>query len=246
MKSQKHLILPFLVIIFVTVVSVSGQDMKYERDRHRIMLERIKNEVKKSYYDPNLKGIDIGAKYKAADEKIKNATSVGQINGIIAQFLLDFDDSHLFFLPPGKANKTDYGFEMRMIGDKCFVVKLDKNSDAAKKGLEVGDEVYSLQGYGPTRQIFWKMAYYYYTLHPMQALKLTVIKPDGKQSDIDITAKLTMGKKLMDLTGEDINEVVRIDEDAYRKATRQYLRGFQDFLSGKCRVLASIPVRLTT
>ena len=212
----------FTFICFCFLVSVSAQNLGYERDRHKTMLEIIKNDVKKNYFDQNLRGIDIEAKYKAAVEKIEQATSIGQMSGVIAQFLLDFDDSHLYFIPPGKANKTDYGFEMRMIGDKCFVLKIDEKSDAAKKGLQVGDEIYSLEGYGPTREIFWKMRYFFYGLRPRPTLKLAVIKPDGKEVNYEVIAKITPGKRVMDLTGTDINQVIREEEAAYNKSVKQY------------------------
>jgi C-terminal processing protease CtpA/Prc len=204
-------------------VSVNAQqNMNFERERHRGMLDAIKNDIKKNYYDTNFKGIDLEASYKAADEKLKQAASIGQMSGIIAQFMLDFDDSHLFFLPPGKVNKTDYGFEMRMIGDKCMVVKLDEKSDAAQKGLKIGDQIYSLEGFAPDRASLWKMEYFFNRLRPRPSLKLEVIKPDGKTANIETLAKITQGKQIMDATGGDLNQLIREDEDAYYKSVKQY------------------------
>ena len=45
------------------------------------MLGDIKADLKKNYYDPSFHGVDIEARFKEADEKIKNATSLGQIFG---------------------------------------------------------------------------------------------------------------------------------------------------------------------
>src|SRR5688572_10592989 len=58
-------------------------------DRGRGMLTAIKSDLKKNYYDPQYHGIDIEARFKAADDKIKQAASLSQILGIIAQTLLD-------------------------------------------------------------------------------------------------------------------------------------------------------------
>lgn len=213
----------FILIMLLHFVSVNAQqNMNFERERHRGMLDAIKNDIKKNYYDTNFKGIDLEASYKAADEKLKQAASIGQMSGIIAQFMLDFDDSHLFFLPPGKVNKTDYGFEMRMIGDKCMVVKLDEKSDAAQKGLKIGDQIYSLEGFAPDRASLWKMEYFFNRLRPRPSLKLEVIKPDGKTANIETLAKITQGKQIMDATGGDLNQLIREDEDAYYKSVKQY------------------------
>lgn len=217
------------VILLCAAASIAAQNLKFERDRHKTMLEFVKDDVKKNYFDPQLRGIDIDAKYKSANERIEAATSIGQMTGIIAQFLIDFDDSHLFFLPPGKMNKTDYGFDFRISGDKCFVYQVDKDSDAAKKGLQVGDEIYALEGYAPTRENLWKMQYFYYRLRPQAGLNLAIIKPDGKQTQLAVDAKITQGKRVLNLTGADINQVIRESEDAYRRQTKQY---FYDKLDG--------------
>jgi len=209
--------------LFFLAVTVSAQSLSFERDRHKAMLGMVKNDVKKNYFDSTFKGIDLEAKYKNAIEKLDKAESIGQFSGIIAQFLIDFDDSHLFFLPPGKANKTDYGFEFRMVGDRCFIYHVDKKSDAEKQGLQVGDELYALEGYQPTRENLWKMRYFYFALRPKAGLNVVAIKPDGKQTQYAIAAKITGGKRVMDLTGGDINQVIRESEDAERKGTKQYL-----------------------
>jgi hypothetical protein len=93
-----------------------------DRDRGKVMLGAIKEDIKKNYYDPSYHGIDLEARFKTAEEKLKSASSLGQIFGIIAQVLIDFEDSHLFFIPPSRASRTDYGWQMQMIGDKCYVV----------------------------------------------------------------------------------------------------------------------------
>ena len=218
-----------ICILFFLVVSISAQNLDFERDRHKAMLGMIKNDVKKNYFDPTFKGIDLEAKYKNAIEKLDKAGSIGQLSGIIAQFLMDFDDSHLFFLPPGKANKTDYGFDFRMAGDRCFTYHVDKDSEAEKKGLQVGDELYSIEGYAPTRDNLWKMRYFYFGLRPKAGLNVVAIKPDGKQALYAIGAKITTGKRVVDLTGQDINQVIRESEDAERKRKKQY---FYDKLDG--------------
>lgn len=213
----------FLVLLlFCLLPTCPAQDVDDERGRHKAMLRLVKDDVKKNYFDPTFKGVDIEAKYELAVEKMTNAQSIGQLSGIIAQFLMDFDDSHLFFSPPGKVNKTDYGFDFRMIGDKCFVVQIDKGSDAEKSGLQVGDELRSLEGYELTRQTLWKLQYVFYRLRPQPGLNVVVIKPSGKAMKYAILARVKQGKRVTDLTGSDLNSYIRETEDAYRKSTRQY------------------------
>ena len=72
----------------------------FDRSRGTSMLRNIKGDIQKHYYDPGFHGVDIETRFKAAEEKIQTATSIGQIFGIIAQAVIDLHDSHTFFVPP--------------------------------------------------------------------------------------------------------------------------------------------------
>jgi C-terminal processing protease CtpA/Prc len=182
------------------------------------VLGTIKEDIRKNYYDPNYHGMDLDTAFKAADEKIKQATSLGQLLGIIGQLLVDLDDSHTFFLPPHRSYRTDYGWRMRMIGDKAYVVAVEPGSDAEAKGLKEGDEIYAIDGrFRPARQNLWKIQYLYNALRPQPVVRLAVIKPDGQRQQIDAIAKVEQGKVLKDLTitgyGTDIWDLEREDEE---------------------------------
>jgi hypothetical protein len=58
------------------------------------MLKVIKDDLKNNYSDPNFHDIDLDARFKEADEKIRTATSQNQIFALFAQALVDLDDSH--------------------------------------------------------------------------------------------------------------------------------------------------------
>jgi len=120
----KFLVTVCLVATFLAAQPfVRAQDKVQDKDRDRAlsMLRRIKNELKKNYYDPKFHGMDLEARFKTAEDKIKTDTSVGQIFGTIAQVLIELEDSHTFFLPPSRAYTTDYGWTMQIVGDRCFV-----------------------------------------------------------------------------------------------------------------------------
>ncbi|MCA1629254.1 MAG: PDZ domain-containing protein, partial [Acidobacteria bacterium] len=140
-----------------------AQSLDLDRERSRTMLSNIRGELKKNYYDANFRGINLEERFKAADEKLKTATSRGQMFGIIAQAMLDFRDSHTFFLPPQRAARTDYGWQVQMIGDEAYVTAVKPGSDAEKKGLKPGDRVAEVDGYQLTRDNLWTFQYLYYT-----------------------------------------------------------------------------------
>src|SRR5437667_9280871 len=104
--SAATLIFSFLISAVRTsnAQSVNATD----RDRGHVILKTLKNEIKKNYYDPSFHGLDLDALFKTAEEKVDRAASVSQIFGIVAQTLIEFDDSHLFFIPPSRAARSDY------------------------------------------------------------------------------------------------------------------------------------------
>jgi C-terminal processing protease CtpA/Prc len=213
--------------------ALAQPDLNFERDRGRIILRIIKDDLKKNYYDTGFHGVDVEARFGAADAKMKEATSVGQVFGIIAQALIDLNDSHTFFLPPGRANRTEYGWQMQAFGDKVFVSAIKPGSDAEKKGLKTGDQVLSVGGFEPTREELWKMIYMFYTLRPQPGLRLLLRSPEGQQRQLDVMANVRQGKLVKDLTGQDINDLMREAEDEDRLNRQRYVEASDKLLIWK-------------
>ncbi|HEY6046126.1 MAG TPA: S41 family peptidase [Pyrinomonadaceae bacterium] len=207
-----------LLACSLTTLTVHGQKPPsgFEKERGRMMLSTVKDDLKKNYYDPNFHGMDIEARFKTADEKIKQATSLGQIFGIIAQVLVDLEDSHTFYLPPGRSARTDYGWQMQTIGEKVYITAVKPGSDADVKGLKEGDEVYSIDGIGPSRENLWKLNYMYRTLRPRPGMHVVLIKPDGKEQELDVLAKVQQGRRVTDVTGSGIFDLIREAESEDR------------------------------
>lgn len=216
--------------------SLQAQTVKasdFDKDRGRDILSTVKSDLKKNYYDSSFHGMDIDARFKAAEEKIGTAESIGHIFGIIAQAMLDLEDSHTFFLPPGRSARTQYGWEMQMIGDKCLVTAVRPGSDAETKGLKEGDEIWTINGFAPTRENFWKMEYYFNALRPQPGMKLTIKRPDGKEEDLLVLAKITPLKRVMDLTGADIFTLIREAETSAHLDRQRYYEGGDDLFIWK-------------
>lgn len=187
----------------------SGED----RENARTMLNTIKSDLQKNYYDPQFGGMNLDERFKTAAEKIDQAKSLAQLLGIVGQVLLDLNDSHTFFLPPGRTYKTEYGWRMKAVGDRCYIVAVKPQSDAEAKGLQEGDEVISIDGLKPARDNLWKLLYLYYQIRPRPGVRLTVIKPNGEQRQLDVAAKIQDGKKVMDISvygqGYDVGDLNR-------------------------------------
>src|SRR5256714_9279973 len=125
---------------------------KKDRDRGLDMLKTVKDDLKEFYYDPNIRGMDLDARFKVAEDRIKAANSNGEIFSIIAGLLVELNDSHTYFIPPVRMTKVDYACRMQLIGDKCYVVDVVAGSDAERKGVKAGDEGWAIGGDEPTRE----------------------------------------------------------------------------------------------
>ena len=222
MKSAKpsnifsfNLVLTAIFLLTAIASPLAAQTLKNEQGRGREILDMIKKDIVKNYYDPTFRGKDVDAIFKAAEERVNQATSSGQILGVIAQTLMQFDDSHTYFVPPPSADKVQHGWEMQMIGDKCYVTAVKSGSDAEAKGLKPGDEVVVIGGYTPTRKNLPNLLFF---LKSAKSMRAVIRKSDGKTESLEIMANVRTGKPVLDLRspnpGADIATIVREDENA--------------------------------
>jgi len=214
-----------LVLTAVTPIIGQAQTVSgYDRDRGRDMLNTVKDDLKRNYYDPGFHGMDLEQRFKQAEAKIEQAVSNSQIFGIIAQVLSELKDSHTFFVPPRRVTRTDYGWQMQMFGDRCYVIAVKAESDAETKGLKPGDEILLIDGRKPTRENIWVLQYLYYTLRPQPGMKVAIAKPTGETATLDLLAKQRERKRQMDLTsGNDIFDLIRESENEDHFSRQRYV-----------------------
>jgi carboxyl-terminal processing protease len=193
--SKRPLALVFistLVFFFMQLPAVGQTSKDLERDRNRgvVMLSLVKDYIKEFYYDPAYHGMDLNARFKVAEDHIREAANISQILGIIAQVMVELNDSHTFFIPPSRPVEVDYGWKMQMIGDSCFVTVVDADSDAQTQGLKPGDQVLALDGFRPSRESIWKMEYNYNLLRPQPGKRIVVRTPSGQEKELALKARV--------------------------------------------------------
>lgn len=244
---RRFLIVATLVLTAFSVSHSQTAPSSADRENARTMLSTLKSDLQKYYYDPNFGGMNLDERFKIAEEKINQATSLAQLLGVIGQVSLDLNDSHTFFLPPGRTYKTDYGWQMKAIGDRCYVVGVKPKSDAEAKGLEQGDEIVSIDGLKPTRDNEWKLLYLYYEIRPRPGMRLAVIKPNGEQRQLDVAAKIQEGKKVVDLSvygqGYDTGDLIR-EAEKEAHLNRQRVEELGDAFIWKMPVFEQDPVQV--
>jgi C-terminal processing protease CtpA/Prc len=210
-RAGSIVLLASAAIALAVAVRGGAQELRdSDRTRGRTMLKVIKKELQNRYYDPAFGGMDLDERFQKAETDIVAATSLGHVFGIIAQAVLDLDDSHTRFIPPGRVAKFEYGWRMRMIGDTARVLAVKPGSDAEAKGLKAGDAVLSVDGNALNRQNAKIFSYRYYVVRPAPAMRLVVQSPGGQPRQLDVMTMVDRGQRVVDLTqGEDIWDILR-------------------------------------
>jgi carboxyl-terminal processing protease len=185
----------------------------FDRGNSLSMLKQIKEDLTKNYYDPAFHGVDVDRKVADAAERLKTAASAGEASAILADVLLQLDDSHTKFFPPERLTQVVYGWGVTMIGDAPYVTWVKKGSDADRKGLARGDRVLAWNRFEPTRANLWQIHYVYRHVRPQQLQRVIVRKPDGAEKTIDVESEVR------ERPAGDLEDLIRQSEDSYRTET---------------------------
>jgi len=199
---------------------IKGED----RELAERMLQNIHDALKKYYYDPSFHGIDIDARYKGYEEQLKKAETLGSAFRVVAAYLSGLNDSHTVFLPPNRNNIADYGFEMQMVGDTCYVTEVRPGSDAEQK-VHPGDQILSLDGYAVGRVDLSQLQYYLRRIAPKPVTGMTVRSPSGETRNVLIATKYVDHHPLTFMDFEIWHERVELQKTQHLLRQRYVERG---------------------
>jgi carboxyl-terminal processing protease len=152
-----------------------------------VMLRAARDDVKRDYYDPKIRGLDWDGLYAKWQAKIPTARNLGEGMRIVSAYLSELKDTHTFLLPPMRSVRMDYGYQLEEIGDKCFVTQVRPDSDAEAK-LHIGDQVLKLDGYLVTREDFHALQRYRMTQAMLNGSVMTIRTPTGDERELRVRA----------------------------------------------------------
>jgi C-terminal processing protease CtpA/Prc len=202
----------------------SAQQTIKPEQRHLVegMLENIHEALKKNYYDSSFHGVDVDARYKEYDQRIKKAETLGDAFRVVAAYLSGLNDSHTFFVPPRRSYVVDYGYRMQMVGDACYVTEVRPGSDADQK-IHAGDQIISLDGYAISRGDLWQLDYYLSQIAPKPMTGMTVRSPSGETRKVVIATKYTKREEHSVLVGPMLNDFwsQKLDREKEQHLLRQ-------------------------
>src|SRR4051812_42791560 len=175
-----------------------ADDLGAERDRMKMVLNAVAGDVKKNYYDPELKGLDWKGLHEQTKQKIDNAKSVSEMLIAIYSMVDKLKDSHTKFLPPMRTNKLFYGFEAKAVGDDIRIFEIKKGDPADRAGLQIGDKIIKMNGFGADRATFDTMMWYFRQLKPMTVWQLEVQTGDAPPRVVRLEARTKMGAMVIE------------------------------------------------
>jgi C-terminal processing protease CtpA/Prc len=182
--------------------TAAAQSIEVDRQRGLQMLDQIHKDLVEHYYDPMVRGIDLDALVARARQRIGAAGSLGEIFAVLGGVCLDVKDSHVWFLPPRRVQVVHYGWTWRAVGDRVLVSEVSDGSDAAAKGLRIGDTVVEVAGYALTRANHATIAYLLWELRPQPSLTV-VVERDGIRRTLVLASRFVTFPSRLDLDDPD-------------------------------------------
>jgi C-terminal processing protease CtpA/Prc len=161
-----------------------------------VELDRIHQELKRSYYDPKLRGQDMEALLREAKLAIEQSTSDQQRFKALSNFLIPLDDSHTYYIGGSPVTLHDYGFNFRFYGDRPFVSAVDSWGPAAPLQVQRGDEILSFAGRTLTRDSSYRVLVDFIGQHPIPPLNLELRRPDQTTRTVSLIADTAALRKL--------------------------------------------------
>lgn len=184
-------IFSFAVLPWVVRQANASKEFRdYERQVVLAMLKETEKDIQNHYYDVTFHGVDMNARFRAAEANIQVVHSYREAINQIEWVLRGLNDSHTVFIPPAQPFDIDYGLEFQFYGDSCYVTHVRPGSDAEKTGLRPGDNIVAIDGQKLTRQQFIGLLFSLRVIAPRTKLGLTLIHADGTQQELTIKPQI--------------------------------------------------------
>ncbi|MFL6437792.1 MAG: S41 family peptidase [Terriglobales bacterium] len=220
-------------LLLYTYLPACGQDLKFKREEAETIVDIVAADVTKHYYDPKLHGVAFDSKLHETKLKIHNAPSLNAAFANIAAMLDSLNDSHTYFLPPPRGFALDYGWRILAIDDRCFVLRVRPDTDAATK-IHPGDEVLLINGYKPSRANLFRIEYVLDTLRPQSKIEVTVRSIAGEEHNFELLPKIFSGQ----LASPTLGDLTKIWEVQHKSIKLRWTSLNENVLFAKIPVFA--------
>jgi len=167
-----------------------------DRRAARSVLEDMERAVEDHYYPHDRPGKAFAARCAEAAAAIDRASSNAEAFAAIADALASLDP-RIRLIPPLRQVRVDYSWQWELVGNTAYVTQVDREGDARRQGLLLGDRVLSLEGVAPDRSNYQSLYYAFRTLAPRPGLRIQVQSPGQEPRWLAIAATIRPQRKLL-------------------------------------------------
>ena len=227
-RSRKLVLLALGLVVMLHGNNTQGYEQDIERDRNRrkIMLRLVAEEIEKRFYDEGLRGLDWKDLTSRTLQRIEEADSLGKILTSIHALVNELRDSHTNFISPQRAVRIRFGFAAMPIGE-VRVHSIDEEGPAASAGLEIGGQLIGINGFKVERESFDPMMLFLRILMPIVEMDIALMR-DFQRQDIRIKANVVQRLVVEDLTN--INNIYRLIRELELEEEEDF--AFEDYGDG--------------
>lgn len=214
------------LLAFAVTVSIGVQaDDRHERDiqRARSMFPRVWAKIQAESYDPSFGGVNTTELERTATSQLEKTKSLAETYALIAQAVVNLNDSHTRFFPPLRPVRIEYGVSFDVVGKNVYVGAVKPGSDAAKQGLQAGERVLSINGMPAFRDSLDLIEYSILALNPQTGLRLQLARADGATSELTFAAEVKTLPRNLDLAGGDFLRLMLKGEEREAQLTSKFV-----------------------
>lgn len=201
-----------IIILLSQFLDAQSINIGLERARAKTILTVVSKRIQKDFYDPDLRGLQWQQLLAETQSRIDAAQSPGQMYTAIFALIDKLQDSHTVFIPPGHVNKPKFGFEAQPFGDEVRIYELEKDSVVKAAGLELGDQILSINGYVARREDFDKLILFLRVLRPVAAMEINYRRGTEGEKNVRVQGKVQQGVQVKDLNEDAWYDFIREDQ----------------------------------
>jgi len=170
-----------LIAVFALCPAVPGgenADVFTSDDLHLAVtvLEDMQRAVEDNYSPREKVGSAFAASGRETRKALAGVHSNNEAYALIADLLASLDPRIRFYPPPHQV-RVDYSWHWQLVGAAAYVSQVDREGDAARQGLRLGDTVRSFEGVAISRENYQLVDYTFNRLAPRPGLRILVESP---------------------------------------------------------------------
>jgi carboxyl-terminal processing protease len=181
----------------------NSQEIRFERQLAKQMVQRLSVQVRDNFYDRELRGLNWQELTRMAINRIEEASSPAEMLSAIHGLIGRLSDSHTHFIAPRRTITRQFGFAAMAFGDVVRIHRIDNDGPAARAGLEVGDRLLRINGVNVTRDNLTSVMMSARVYTPVDVMDILYHRENMPAGTVRVFAQITHEPALVYVTGDE-------------------------------------------